>query len=245
MNKKVVVEKYNSGWVDCFKHLKSILSNALADLDCTIEHVGSTSVPGLAAKPIVDLDIIFEEPCERLTIIHRLERIGYKHLGFMGIDGRDAFKLTENVSTLISNHPHNLYVCQKESLALQNHLKFRDYLRDHPTEAYNYGILKMELAELFPNDIDSYVQQKTPFITDILVNLELSKEAISTICSQNDWNSDENSKVRQFFYIIYILNPNISVGIFFVRFLDHNFKHYMKKPTDLSVGFHSPMIDKK
>lgn len=193
MKKEVVVEKYNPGWVSCFKHLKSILSNALADLDCTIEHVGSTAVPGLAAKPIIDLDIIFEEPCERLVIIKRLERLGYKHLGDLGIAGRDAIKLTENASKLISNHRHNLYVCQQGSLALQNHLKFRDFLRTNPTEAYNYGILKMELAELYPHDIDSYVKQKTPFITEILSNLELTEEAISKICFQNNWNDEEEN----------------------------------------------------
>jgi len=191
MQNNIIVEKYNPGWVSHFKHLKSILSNALADLDCIFEHVGSTSVPGLSAKPIVDLDIIFEEPCERKIIIKRLERLGYKHLGELGIEGRDAFELTENVSTLLSNYCHNLYVCQKDCLALQNHLKFRDYLRENPTEAYNYGILKMELAKLFPNDIDSYVQQKTPFITQILSNLDLSEEAISQICIQNDWQKDE------------------------------------------------------
>lgn len=193
MKNKIVVVKYNQSWVSCFKHLKSILSNALADLDCTIEHVGSTAVPGLAAKPIIDLDIIFEEPCVRLTIIHRLKRIGYEHLGFMGIKGRDAFKLTDKVSTLLSNHPHNLYVCQKDSLALQNHLKFRDYLREHPTAAYNYGILKMELAELYPNDIDSYVKQKTPFIKEILDKLDITAEEILSICLQNNWVDNEDT----------------------------------------------------
>jgi len=193
MQNEIVVEKYNPGWVGQFKHLKSILSNALADLDCTIEHVGSTAVPGLAAKPITDIDIIFEEPCERLVIIKRLERMGYKHLGYMGIDGRDAFNLSENVSTLISNHRHNLYVCQDGCLAVQNHLKFRDYLRSHPTEAYNYGILKMELAKLYPNDIDSYVKQKTPFITEILEKLDLTAGDISSICVQNDWEEEEDT----------------------------------------------------
>ncbi|HAS46200.1 MAG TPA: GrpB family protein [Microscillaceae bacterium] len=188
--KKVIVVDYDPAWAEQFEVLHKVLSKHLGSDFLAIEHVGSTSVKGLKAKPIIDLDIVIADNDEvRDRVIEKLDQLGYVHRGDLGIKGREAFKRpTDQVPETPENKTwfvHHLYVCKEGNLGLQNHLLFRDYLRAHPEEVKIYGDLKQTLAEKFPYDIDAYIDGKTDFITRILALAGLDKAKTSTIEKQN------------------------------------------------------------
>jgi len=186
----ITIEDYNPIWADTFQELKSIYDLHLADLIEDIQHVGSTSVVGLAAKPIIDIDIIISNDRQSLpSIIKKLSLLGYQHRGSQGITDREAFKRI-NVKTPWNGssrswQAHHLYVCPANSIILKNHLALRDFLRAYPDKAKEYGELKKQLALDNPFDMDTYIERKTPFITTILEKVGFSGIEIDTISSEN------------------------------------------------------------
>lgn len=161
--KHVVVEPYNEQWKQDFIAIRDEIRAAMGDLALRIEHVGSTSVEGLSAKPIIDIDVVIEDRSKLDAAVEALATIGYEHEGDQGIPGREAFKY-EGKEHLRNHH---LYVCARDSSELKRHISFRDYLREHPEAVREYSRVKEEGAELFPYDIDSYINHKTPFIQGI------------------------------------------------------------------------------
>ena len=161
--KHVVVLPYDEAWKKDFEEIKAELMAVLDGLVLSVEHVGSTSVPGLAAKPIIDIDVIIEDTDCFEKVKTALETIGYQHEGDLGIPGREAFKYHGKEHL----RKHHLYVCVKDSDELKRHLSFRDYLRTHPEAVKEYGRIKEEGARLYPYDIDSYIGYKAPFIENI------------------------------------------------------------------------------
>ena len=158
--KRVIVEKYNPAWIREFDKIRLEIMAAASDLILSVEHVGSTSVEGLSAKPCIDIDVVIEDESLLGEIIGRLAAIGYIHEGNLGIEGREAFKYSDKAHLMT----HHLYVCPKDSPELHRHLTFRDYLRTHPEAARRYGAVKEEAARLFPDDIDRYIAHKSPCI---------------------------------------------------------------------------------
>ena len=126
----MLIVPYDPIWINDFEQIASTLSTTLNGLICGIEHVGSTSIPNLAAKPIIDIDLVYIEQESFENIKNRLESIGYIHKGNQGMKDREVFK-----RNLIQNNPildqisHHLYVCKNNSIELQRHLLFRDYLK--------------------------------------------------------------------------------------------------------------------
>jgi GrpB-like predicted nucleotidyltransferase (UPF0157 family) len=147
----------------------------VSDLALAVEHVGSTSVPGLAAKPIIDLDIVIPSRNELPVIVKRLAALGYAHRGNLGIEDRDAF------SEPVNQPEHHLYVCPRDSLALRNHMVFRNHLRAHPCDAAEYAGLKRRLAEKFSLTIGRYIEGKSAFILSILARYEFSADQLESI----------------------------------------------------------------
>jgi GrpB-like predicted nucleotidyltransferase (UPF0157 family) len=141
----------------------------------TIEHVGSTSVPGLAAKPIIDMSIIVAGDVEVRAAIERLAPLGYVHRGILGVEGREAFDSPAGWPS------HNMYVCPRGSLGLVNQLAVRDYLRAHVDTAHAYAALKKQLAARFPHDIDGYVAGKTDLVLSILRSAGLPEAQLDAI----------------------------------------------------------------
>ena len=125
-----------------------------------IEHVGSTAIPELAAKPIIDVDIIYNETSDFHLIKKALETIGYYHNGNQGIPGRDVFKRTEGQDTVLDHINHHLYACKYDCNELHKHLHFRDYLRNHKDARLFYQQLKYEIAEEADNDKKVYATLK-------------------------------------------------------------------------------------
>ena len=158
--KYVIVLPYDKHWEQEFLTIKDELQDALGPLALAIEHVGSTSVQGLSAKPIIDIDVIIENSYMLGYVIASLARIGYRHEGNFGIVDREAFQY-EGKDHL---QRHHLYVCPKDSAELKRHIAFRDYLRTHPDAVREYSRIKEKGARQFPNDIERYIEYKSPFI---------------------------------------------------------------------------------
>lgn len=158
----ITVVNYNPDWALEFEKIKNELEHHIKDFIISIEHVGSTSVPGLFAKPIIDIDIVIEgEMFDKVK--DELAKIEYTHIGDLGIKGREAFK-HENKQHLMS---HNLYVCDKNALELKRHLSLRNFLRENEDYREKYSNIKIEMAKKFPHDIDNYIIGKEPVILEI------------------------------------------------------------------------------
>lgn len=159
----IIVEDYHPRWVEWFKLIKEHIQAGIEPLAVLIEHVGSTSVPGLAAKPIIDLDIVLPSIDLLPELIGKLAVLGYTHEGDLGITGREAFRQPPN-----DLPPHHLYACAQDAAALADHIDLRNYLRSHPDSAIEYGELKKKLAAQYPHDIEEYIAAKSPLITRCL-----------------------------------------------------------------------------
>ena len=165
--KRVEVSPYDAAWADDFQKIKGELDGVLNGLVLSIEHVGSTSVPGLSAKPIIDIDVVIKDEAALPPVIEALQSIGYQHNGDQGIKGREAFDY-EGKEHL---RKHHLYVCATDSAELKRHMTFRDYLRSDPDAVRGYSRVKEEGAALYPFDIDGYIAYKSPFIEQIYKKL--------------------------------------------------------------------------
>ena len=159
----VTVIPYSDQWERDFLKIKDEIKSALGELAERIEHVGSTSVRGLSAKPVIDIDVVISDSSVLSDVIAALGRIGYQHEGDLGITGREAFRYDGKDHL----QKHHLYVCPEDSAELRRHIALRDYLRSHPEVAAEYSRIKEEGAALYPEDIDRYIEYKTPFIEKI------------------------------------------------------------------------------
>lgn len=157
-----VVVDYDEAWPALFEELARPVREAVADLGAEVEHVGSTAVPGLAAKPIVDLDVVVHSGEDVPAAIERLRGLGYVNQGDKGIPGREAFLWPPGTT------PHHLYVVVAGSEPLVAHLAFRDHLRTHPEVAAEYGALKRRLAEQHRDDRLGYTAAKSEFVLGVL-----------------------------------------------------------------------------
>ncbi len=186
----IIIEAYNPSWSSTFEQLKLVYQACLQDLVLAIEHVGSTSVVGLAAKPIIDIDLVVENEAAMKKVIAQLSTLGYQHRGDLGIVGREAFGRTSEKTPQVASErewpAHHLYACLKGSTPLRNHLLFRDYLRAHPAKVSEYTQLKKQLAALYPTNMEEYVAGKTGFITSILKETGISQVEIDQILKQNN-----------------------------------------------------------
>ena len=160
---RVIVTPYNEAWKYAFNQIKNELEDAIGDMIVGIEHVGSTAVKGLSAKPCIDIDVIIKDYSAFDELVRKLGAIGYVHEGNLGIKDREAFKYTDKPHLMT----HHLYVCPQYSEELKRHVAFRDFLR-HNTEAMiKYSAVKEKAAELFPDDIDKYIEYKAPCIEEL------------------------------------------------------------------------------
>lgn len=162
MAEPVVMVPYDPRWPLAFAALRDRAAQALGALALAVEHVGSTAVPGLWAKPIIDLDVVVATSADRPRATARLETLGYIHEGDLGVPGRDAFVWSPGEPR------HHLYVRPADSPALRRHLLFRDALRGDPEAAAAYAGLKLAAARRFRDDRAAYTAAKDAFVAEIL-----------------------------------------------------------------------------
>jgi GrpB-like predicted nucleotidyltransferase (UPF0157 family) len=175
----VVVVPYDPRWPAQFRAVRDELLRALERVPIrSIEHVGSTSVPGLAAKPRIDVDVVAAADA-LLAARQALEAVGYAWLGDLGVTDRHAFRAPDH------SPPRNVYVVVEDSLALRNHLAVREVLRRDARLRDEYGQLKLDLAMHDYADIDQYVVDKSPMIQRILATAGMEAEELAAIDAMN------------------------------------------------------------
>lgn len=171
---------YDPSWQDRFEKVAAALSGALADgPTAAVEHVGSTSVPGLAAKPILDIDVIVA-PEDVPAAVAALVRIGYVHRGDLGVAGREAFFAPDE------DPRRHVYVCAAGTLNVRNHLAVRDVLRRRDDLRDEYAAVKLALAAEPDLDIDTYIARKSDVIQKVLAASDLTDAERGQILSLND-----------------------------------------------------------
>jgi GrpB-like predicted nucleotidyltransferase (UPF0157 family) len=160
----IVVVDYDPEWPRSFDRIDAHVSPAVGDVAVRVDHVGSTSVVGLAAKPIIDLDVVVASEDDVETAIARLATIGYRWRGDLGVVGRQAFD-ADSQSTLPEHH---LYVVVENNRAHLDHVLLRDLLRGDPVGRQRYAALKRGNAESAKGNIDAYVAAKAELVAELL-----------------------------------------------------------------------------
>jgi len=153
----VRVVPYDPRWPELFQAELQRLTTALLPLAATIEHIGSTAVPGLAAKPVLDILAGYDDPELLQQFIMRFEAAGYEHRGEQGIPGREFFRRGKPRS-------YHLHFTRTGNAFWRRHLGFRDLLRSDPVLRDAYAELKHQLAARFPTNREAYIEGKTEFI---------------------------------------------------------------------------------
>jgi GrpB-like predicted nucleotidyltransferase (UPF0157 family) len=166
---KVRLDNYSIEWTTFYEKEKKEILCVIGDLIKDIEHIGATAVPGIKAKPIIDILIGVENFAETGTpamrIIGLLVGLGYYFRGNDGLPGRLLFIRQEDNLSL-----YHIHVVESNSKLWYNHIRFRDILRGHSDVAKQYEDLKIKLALKFPEDRNSYTWAKTDFIEKVLAN---------------------------------------------------------------------------
>ena len=155
----VEIAEYDPAWPAAYERECALIADALADLVLAIEHVGSTAVPGLGAKPVIDITVGVRTLVDGEKCVGPMEELGYEYRGDGEIPGRHYFrKFTRGERT------HHLNIVEHKGDFWERHILFRDYLREHLQEAQDYCELKVRLAERFGTDRLGYNEAKTAFI---------------------------------------------------------------------------------
>ncbi|HEV8065729.1 MAG TPA: GrpB family protein [Acidimicrobiales bacterium] len=167
VTKDIVVTDYDARWPGWFEQLSAFIWPAVQDVAERIEHVGSTSVPGLAAKPVIDLDIVVAGQDHVRPVIDRLQTIGYRWRGDLGVEGRQAF--SRRAAPGAPELPeHHLYLVVEDNRAHQDHWLLRDLLRRDGEARALYADLKRHNAEVAECDMDFYVAAKAELVAQLL-----------------------------------------------------------------------------
>jgi GrpB-like predicted nucleotidyltransferase (UPF0157 family) len=157
----VLVLPYDVRWPELFRLERDRLAGIFGERAAGIEHVGSTAVPGLAAKGIVDI-LLGLRPLElRRENLDAMTRLGYVYRGELGIPGRHFFQKGAPPT-------HHVHAVEHGSVEWLKHMHFRDHLRAHPEDAQSYAKLKRDLAARYPDDRDAYTEGKSPFVAAVL-----------------------------------------------------------------------------
>ena len=176
--KGVVLVDSDPGWPAAFERIRDRVRDAVAELADAIEHVGSTAVPGMPAKAVIDVDVV-AAPERIADCVAALESAGWRHRGDLGVPGREAFHGPDDLP------PHHLYLCVRDGTALRNHLAVRDALRADPGLAARYGDLKRRAAREHGADRAAYGRAKTDFLTELLRGAGFSEGELDAVAAAN------------------------------------------------------------
>ncbi|UOQ44879.1 GrpB family protein [Halobacillus salinarum] len=171
MNNGITLIDHDPSWSDEFNKIKHVIESHLQSFVLSIEHIGSTSIKGLSAKPILDIDLVISETNLFPQVCTKLRNLGYYHEGDLGIEGREVFGRENLHVPKDGSHSiwmdHHLYVCTEDSKELKRHLAFRNYLRQNTEAAYAYEELKKRLVRN-SKDRATYTSGKSKFVETIL-----------------------------------------------------------------------------
>jgi GrpB-like predicted nucleotidyltransferase (UPF0157 family) len=158
---KVEVLPHNPGWRDEFERESKQVALALGENAIAIHHIGSTAIPNIYAKPVIDLLVEVNDITQVDNCAAAMEALGYESMGEFGIPSRRYFR-KDNESGVRTHHVH---IFEGGSSQVERHLAFRDYMIAHPKAAQQYSDLKRELVKTLDlSDIEGYMDGKDEFI---------------------------------------------------------------------------------
>jgi len=201
--KKIEVVAYNPEWPQVFKTESESIKDALGTNCRSMHHIGSTSVPGLSAKPIIDMIVVVNDPEKA---IHPLESLGFKYKGEYNIPSRFYFSRSEGVAT-------NLHVYREDHPEIELNLAFRDYLRRHPDARDEYARLKEDLLqkessfEKNNSQFTGYNLGKDAFIRKILQKTGFNRIRMMKCTHYAEWELAKRLRNQYFFDPLSISDP--------------------------------------
>jgi len=157
---QVQVAPPNPKWTSWFRDEELLLRDALHDIDYEIHHIGSTAIPGIFAKPVIDILLLVQD-LELLDFRNsKFRLLGYESMGEFGIPERRYFRKDspQGIRT------HQVHSFTQGSLGATRHLAFRDYMKSHTEAANAYSLLKQNLASSFPDNMQAYIEGKDEFV---------------------------------------------------------------------------------
>lgn len=156
--REIVIVNYDPAWTQRYQQERLRIVLALGDRVLAIDHIGSTSVPGLAAKPIIDIDLTVSDPADEAAYVPDLEATGY------------VLRVREPGHRMLRTPELDvhLHVCAPGSDWEQRHLVFRDWLRTHPDDRQRYEDVKRDLATRRWEDMNDYAEAKTEIVGEIM-----------------------------------------------------------------------------
>ncbi|WP_339061242.1 GrpB family protein [Tepidibacillus marianensis] len=158
---KVVVTSYNPQWSGLFELEAAKISEVFGEELIAVHHIGSTSVPGLKAKPIIDIMPVVRDIEVVDKFNDKMVALGYEPMGEFGISGRRFFRKGGDERT------HHIHIFQLDSVDVERHLAFRDFFRQHSDDAKRYGELKQLLSERYSYNIEAYIDGKNDFVKEL------------------------------------------------------------------------------
>ena len=156
----VRVVPYDSDWPAAFAVEAESIRGALHDAPVDVHHIGSTAIPEIFAKPVIDILLVVPSLALLDSKVPSMVALGYESLGEFGIAGRRYFR--KNSTTGIRTH--QVHAFETGSTGARRHLAFRDYLRSHPEAAREYSLLKQRLATEVPQSMQDYIDGKDAFV---------------------------------------------------------------------------------
>jgi GrpB-like predicted nucleotidyltransferase (UPF0157 family)/GNAT superfamily N-acetyltransferase len=201
--RKVEVVPYNPAWPHLFESEALLIQQALGANCLELHHIGSTSVPDLAAKPIIDIIPVVQDIKLVDQAASNMEQLGYEALGESGILFRRFFiKHSDDFE-----NKFNVHVFEKDTPDIERHLKFRDWMCSHPSDREAYATLKQELAASYPEDIMNYVFGKDAFVASIDVKTGFRGTRITKALTTREWKKVRTFRQYYFFDKVPIEDP--------------------------------------
>ena len=159
--RRVEVVSYNSNWKEMYKEESEKIKNILNDIIIDIHHIGSTAIPGIKAKPVIDILVEVKDIEAVDQYNNRMEELGYEVMGEHGIPKRRFFRKGRNKRT------HHIHIFQVGNEEIERHINFKLYLITHPDKAREYSKLKEKLANKYTYDVENYTNGKSDFIKEV------------------------------------------------------------------------------
>jgi GrpB-like predicted nucleotidyltransferase (UPF0157 family) len=188
----ITIVSYDPNWPLMFESEAKLIKQALGNNCITIHHIGSTSVPGLSAKPIIDMLPVVRDIQEVDKATKAMEALGYEAKGEYGIAFRRYFQKEKKIRT-------HVHVYQESDSEINRYLKFRDWMSSHADDAENYAKLKKELAAKFPQDIFHYCNGKDAFVASIDAKDGFDGWRIVQALTDREWSAVRNLRQQYFF----------------------------------------------
>ncbi|HGO6775922.1 TPA: GrpB family protein, partial [Legionella pneumophila] len=188
----IKVVPYDSSWSMQFEQEAEQIKKALGNNCIDIHHIGSTSVPGLAAKPVIDMIPVILDLSKVDSANTAMRTLGYEAKGEYGIPFRRYFQKGDNQRT------HHAHVFELGNSEIERHLKFRDWMRSHPEDREAYARLKQELARQYSDDITAYCLGKEDFIAIIDKKAGFNGLRMVKALTPREW--DKVRHFRQFYF---------------------------------------------